>query len=158
MAWDTEYTSHRENVSDGRGGRAPARRRRRWRTLQQRTDFLRVRGAGLRRAMPGFVLQAAPAVSHVSSGGIRQVRVGFTASKKVGNAVARNRAKRRLRALADKVIGEFADSNFDYVLIGRTETLKRDFSSMEKELRHALQRVCAKVDAKKNPAVRVESQ
>jgi ribonuclease P protein component len=67
--------------------------------------------------------------------------VGFTASRKVGNAVARNRAKRRLRALVDRVMPEAAAPHHDYVLIGRTETLSRDFATMERDLRHALKKI-----------------
>jgi ribonuclease P protein component len=154
MAWDTEHTPHKESVSENRGKRAPGRL---WGTLQHRADFLRVRGAGLRRAMPGFVLQAAPAKPHISSAGVRKIRVGFTASKKVGNAVARNRAKRRLRALADRVMGECADPNFDYVLIARSETLRRDFASMEKELHRALHHVCTIEGDRENTAKAAES-
>ena len=139
MAWETEHTSLRENGSEDRSVRAVGRR---WRTLQQRADFLRVRAAEQRRVTPGFVLQAAPVKADAPSHDGQCLRIGFTASKKVGNAVARNRAKRRLRALADKVMASSANPAFDYVLIGRAETLSRNFALMESELRRALQRVC----------------
>ncbi len=160
MAWDTENTSHRENVSEDRDERAPVPRGRQWHTLQNRADFLRVRAAGLRGVMPGFVLQAAPSNTHAPEGDphrSQRLHIGFTASKKVGNAVARNRAKRRLRALADTIMNECADPNFDYVLIGRGDTLKRDFSTMESELRRTLKRVCAKKEPRKNPAPRIDT-
>ncbi len=160
MAWDTENTSYQENVSEDRGECAPMPRGRQWRTLQNRADFLRVRGAGLRGVMPGFVLQAAPVCSQAQTRSThhpRRLHIGFTASKKVGNAVARNRAKRRLRALADTVMGECADPNFDYVLIGRGETLKRNFSSMESDLRRVLKRVCAKKEPRKHSGPRTDA-
>ena len=67
--------------------------------------------------------------------------MGFTCSRKVGNAIARNRAKRRLRALVDQVLGGVKTAPLDYVLVGRTEALTRDFAAMAAELRQALTRV-----------------
>lgn len=68
-------------------------------------------------------------------------RVGFTASRKVGGAVARNRAKRRLRAVADRVIPLRAEADRDYVLIARAVTLKRPFADLVRDLDRALMRV-----------------
>jgi ribonuclease P protein component len=110
-----------------------------WNTLPKRSDFLRISGAGVRRVTPGFILQAAPKGDTQTP-----VRVGFTASRKVGNAVARNRVKRRLRALADKVMPEAADPACDYVFIGRGETLKIEFAAMERDLRKALAKLAGK--------------
>lgn len=152
MAWDTEKTSQRNTVSKDQGGDAPEPHGRQWHTLKKRSDFLRVRAAGLRGVMPGFVLQAAPTLC------FQRLRVGFTASKKVGNAIARNRAKRRLRALADNIMSVHADPNFDYVLIGRTETLRRSFSSMENELRRTLKSVCTKREKQINATLRTDSR
>lgn len=71
-------------------------------------------------------------------------RVGFTCSKKVGNAVARNRAKRRLREIARLVLPEHGRKGWDYVLIGRFEaTALRDFDTLQRDLIYALIKVHA---------------
>ncbi len=70
------------------------------------------------------------------------IRIGFTASKKVGKAVARNRAKRRLRALAREILPKAARPGWDYVLIARKdETARRNFAQMAQELEKALSRL-----------------
>lgn len=66
------------------------------------------------------------------------IRYGITASRKVGSAVDRNRAKRRLRALFNKIAPLLGRPGTDYVLIARIEVLKRDFTLMEQELSRAL--------------------
>lgn len=109
--------------------------------LKKRADFLRV--AALRRkwAAPGLILQAAPA-----SGTDLQadsLRVGFTVSKKVGNSVCRNRARRRLKAAVAEVFPAHASLGLDYVVIGRKETLDRPYSLLLQDLLAALKRVGA---------------
>jgi len=82
------------------------------------------------------------------------LRVGFTCSKKVGNSVARNRAKRRLRAAAAELLPSLAQPGFDYVLIGRQETLRRPYGLLLQDLRTALKRVGALRDpAGAEPAI-----
>jgi ribonuclease P protein component len=69
------------------------------------------------------------------------MRVGFTASKKVGGSVVRNRARRRLRALAREILPREAQPGYDYVLIARVETVARAFSDLRADLRSALERL-----------------
>lgn len=90
--------------------------------------------------MPGFVLQIAPAPGDLDR---PLVRVGFTVSRKVGNAVVRNRVRRRLREIARAVIPARARSDLDYVLVGRQGAIIRDFAAMQGELVDALKRLKA---------------
>ena len=104
-------------------------------TLTARADFLRAARAKAQRT-PAFVLQAR------KRGEDGPVRVGFTCSKKVGNAVARNRAKRRLREIARLTLPERGRPGWDYVLIGRRDvTATYDFSVMRTDLCDALDRI-----------------
>jgi len=103
--------------------------------LKKRTEFLRA-ARGRRVVSAAFVLQG---WNRKDTDG---VRVGFTCSKKVGNAVARNRAKRRLRAAASQVLPEYGMVGWDYVLIGRaTHTALRPFSDLTTDLRTALRKL-----------------
>lgn len=90
--------------------------------------------------MPAFVLQAAPVPTDRPP---PSVRVGFTVSKKVGNAVARNRVRRRLREIARTIIPEQARPELDYVLVGRQAALVREFAVLREELVEALKRLKA---------------
>ncbi len=91
--------------------------------------------------MPGLILQALarPAAEATPS----EPRVGFTASRKVGIAVARNRARRRLRAAAERVLPLHAAPGHDYVLIARNGTITRPFAALIGDLEAALKRVGA---------------
>ena len=110
--------------------------------LLQRKDFLRVAGGKRKSVAPGLILQALAAPAEVSAGPNAETRrVGFTASKKVGNAVQRNRAKRRLRAAAQQVMAAHAVPAHDYVVIARNETPDRPYTSLVAELELALKRL-----------------
>ena len=100
---------------------------------------MRVQG-GQRCAKPGFVLQAAPVPADF---GPSAARVGYTVSRKVGNAVERNRVRRRLREVARQVIPGQARDDFDYVLVGRRAALKCDFTALREDLIAALKRLRA---------------
>ena len=86
--------------------------------------------------MPGFVLQTAPVPADLPAA--TTVRVGFTVSRRVGNAVVRNRVRRRLREIARQVIPGQARPDLDYVLVGRQGAIERDFALMRQELVEAL--------------------
>lgn len=107
--------------------------------LRRRADFLRAARAR-RHAAPGFVLQARRREPDEPDGGL--IRVGFTCSKKVGNSVARNRARRRLREIARQALPRHGRPGWDYVLIGRSETTAtHPFARILGDLEAALDRV-----------------
>lgn len=112
-------------------------------TLKVRSDFLRVAGAGRKAVTPGLILQAAarPPSGTPAAGGRAVVRVGYTASRRVGGAVVRNRAKRRLRAAAARVLPEQGRPATDYVLIARAATAERPFADLVADLEAALRRI-----------------
>ncbi len=100
--------------------------------LTKRADFLAA-NRGLRVARPGFVLLVNP------NGGAT-MRYGITVTKKIGNAVVRNRMKRRFRALLRDLLPEAGLPASDHVLIGREGGIERDFAKLRDELAAALVR------------------
>ncbi|MBO9455545.1 ribonuclease P protein component [Paracoccus sp. R12_1] len=103
--------------------------------LRKRAEFLAAAKAR-RQGTPGFLLQARRRADDGPA------RVGFTCSKKVGNAVLRNRAKRRLREIARLCLPDAGMRGWDYVLIGRPGvTVSRDFTAMRDDLSRALRKI-----------------
>ena len=83
--------------------------------------------------MPGFVLLVRPRGDNDAV-----IRVGFTVTRKIGNAVVRNRMKRRFRSLAHELLPTLGIAGSDHVLIGRAGGVERDFATLRDELRAAL--------------------
>ena len=102
--------------------------------LTRRAEFLHVAAKGRKLAMPGLVLQVLKRQDQAPA------RLGFTVTKKVGNAVVRNRTKRRLREAARLLLREAAVTGADLVLIGRDKTRARPFALLVEDLRQALAR------------------
>ena len=103
--------------------------------LTRRTDFLAA-NAGKRAAMPGFVL-----LMRRRDDGNDAIRFGITVTKKIGNAVVRNRMKRRFRALARELLPTQGVTGADHVLIGRAGGVERDFGLLREELAKALGKI-----------------
>ena len=109
--------------------------------LTRRAEFLRVARGKRRWAAPGLVLQVRLQGRPIGEPDSQSAwRVGFTVTKKVGNAVIRNRVKRRLRAAVLDVLPLYAAAGHDYVVIGRQGTLARDYEDLKGDLELALER------------------
>jgi ribonuclease P protein component len=123
--------------------------------LKRRPEFLAVAASRRRWVAPGLILQAArrPEDSDLPLA----PRIGFTASRKVGIAVVRNRARRRLKAAADQVLPLYGAPGIDYVAIARTETVRRPFAELVADLTTAIERLNAKAQRDPlSPGERVE--
>ncbi len=135
----TREAPERDPGPDAAGAGAPLA------TIKVRRDFLAAARAR-KWSAPGFLLQGR------DRGDAAPPRVGFTCSKKVGNAVARNRAKRRLRALARMALAPRARQGWDYVLIGKAGvTAARAFPLLLGDLETALERVHRPARALREP-------
>jgi len=119
--------------------------------LTKRADFLAA-NRGLRVARPGFVLLTRP-----NEG--KGTRYGITVTKKIGNAVVRNRMKRRFRELLRAYLPDHGLENHDHVLIGRAGGVERDFRRMQSELAEALERAASgKGDRPRRPPQRTRER
>ena len=132
---DERMTTTAEATTPGSGGRTVSTIAR----LPKRRDFLRIAAAKRRWAQPGLVLQAAPAPDDACLDR-DTIRVGFTATRKIGGAVVRNRARRRLRAAVRDVMTTQARGGLDYVLIARAGTAGRNYAALKDDLVTALGR------------------
>ncbi|MFC4351979.1 ribonuclease P protein component [Fodinicurvata halophila] len=118
--------------------------------LLKRSDFLRAARRGVKAARPGLVLQAYDRDRDMKDSALpdgqgaspfRGMRLGLTASRKVGNAVTRNRARRRLRSAAEEVLPVCGRPRTDYVLIARAETPVRPYDALLEDLRSAIRQI-----------------
>lgn len=112
--------------------------------LKRRSDFLRTAASGLKAVQQGLILQVrahSPKSPKTGADAMAPLRCGFTVSKKVGNAVERNRARRRLKAVAERILLKNAKDGFDFVIIGRKATLSRPFDLLIRDLENALKRI-----------------
>lgn len=111
--------------------------------IKRRADFLRAQ-KNRRQVTPGLTLESCRSPAGVPS---ERCRVGFTASRKVGSAVKRNRAKRRLRAAAAAVLPLLGREGHDYVLVAKVATLSRPYTALIADLTKALKGAHAELEA-----------
>jgi ribonuclease P protein component len=110
--------------------------------LLRRPEFLAVAGTRRKHVAPGLILQVRKHDERQRpAGGSVAVRFGLTASKKVGNAVKRNRARRRLRAAALDLLSRHAASGYDVVLVARADTVTRPWAGLVGDLTAALKKL-----------------
>ena len=102
--------------------------------LKSSRDFQRAK-SGLFYRSKSFLLQAYEDKTY------NKVRVGYTVSKQNGNAVVRNKIKRRLRVIAKNIIGEYGIKNWNYVVIGKKNSLVEDFKNLEFEMNTAIKKI-----------------
>ena len=107
--------------------------------LKKRTEFVQIAKNGRKFITSGLVLQVWERPQENSLDDV--IRVGFTTTKKIGNAVKRNRVRRRLRVLARLILPELGKKGCDYVLIGRTATYDRPFDALKNDLIYALKKI-----------------
>ena len=104
-------------------------------TFKKRKDFLRV-AQSFHVATHNMVLQAAHSLSAMPD-----IMTGYTATKRIGNAVIRNKSKRRLRAIARDVLPHYAAPGVDYVFIARISTAKCNFKELKNDVIYAIKRI-----------------
>jgi ribonuclease P protein component len=113
--------------------------------LKARADFLRL-AKGAKAVSRGFVLQMLPAPAPENEKPLMPpgaLRLGFTVTKKIGNAVARNRARRRLKEAARQAVPLYGREGHDYVLVARAEAISLDFAALTGDLIAALKKIHA---------------
>jgi ribonuclease P protein component len=128
-------------LGDGRESEASVER------LKRRREFLAVAASGRRWVTPAFVLQVGPR----AAGQGAEIGLGFTASRRVGSAVARNRARRRLAEAARKVLPGAGEPGYNYVLVARPVVLTCPFDRLLSDLTTAFARVTRRASRARPP-------
>lgn len=112
------------------------------RRITARPDYLAVGGSGRKWVTPSFIMQALPGEEDLPA------KVGFTVSKKVGNAVKRSRARRRLKEAARAQFPNHAPNGWSFVLIGRAAAIDYPFEKLQADMRWALAKLASNADLK----------
>lgn len=112
--------------------------------ITKRPEYLAVANTRRKWVTPSFILQAKPGKTDSSP------RAGFTTSKKVGNAIARNRARRRLKEAARAILQKKGQAGWDYVFIGREAATHYPYEKMMDDIRWALAKLASGADLETN--------
>lgn len=116
--------------------------------MKTRADFVNAQKSGVRASRPGLGLEVCLSPEAVSRD--KAARIGFTATRKIGNAVTRNRAKRRLRAAAAELLPLYGREGHDYVLIARAATTTRPYAALLDDLANVLRGGHSALDRKRS--------
>lgn len=111
--------------------------------LARRQDFLRIAGTRKKWVSNSMIIQVAKAPDQDGTG----IRVGYTASKKVGNAVMRNRARRRLREVVRQLLWDKGEAGHDYVVIARAAISGMSFDHLIRDFSWCLKRLNSNKDS-----------
>ena len=117
--------------------------------IRKRPDFVRMTSHGDRVAKSGLVVQTFHRPETTKQTSADAVRIGFTATKKIGGATVRNRSKRRLRALARELLPQLCLTGNDYNFIARAATADMPFDKLRRDMTDALKELRSKSQAKK---------
>ena len=109
--------------------------------IRKRSDFLLAAQSGFKYVKPCIVIQVRKRYYGSDTNTDSLIRTGFTATRRIGGAVIRNRAKRRMRAAVRAALAEFGVEGCDYVFIARDNLVKVPFATLAKELRHSLKKL-----------------
>jgi ribonuclease P protein component len=113
--------------------------------LKKRSEFINVTANGKKWVTRGFIL-VANAQREKSTPDLEYLpRVGFTATKKIGNSVVRNKAKRILRAISQEVLTSSNTPAWDYVIIARKTLTTSNYEDLKKDFRWAIKKLGAKI-------------
>lgn len=114
--------------------------------IKKRSDFVAAASKGNKVVASTLVLQGYPASGEPAA--ILPIRIGFTVTKKVGNAVVRNRIRRRLKAAATELLPQNGLSGWDYVVIGRGRALDESYDIILRDLRYAIRKAAKLEEAR----------
>ena len=102
-------------------------------TIKKRIDFLKVSKKGKKIFTKGFILQKYKRnIDDKIENNV--ARIGYTITKKIGNAVIRNKIKRRFRAIIKEILNNYLKKNYDYIIIANKKSISMDYKELKQDL------------------------